>query len=301
MPFPQHRLPIRHNGAQLIDRRSHRSKIRGTNSAEVISVSNAGLREPGTSTRAARTGRVFDIKRFSSHDGPGIRSTVFLTGCPLRCAWCHNPEAFALHDRPGGQIRDMTVAEVIRELEKDVSYYDRSGGGVTVSGGEPLFQSAFTLELLRTCRKRELHSALDTCGLVDTTLLLEAAAIADLVLYDLKAIDSEVHRSWTGAPNERILENLAALESSEVPVWIRLPLIPGANEDDANVDATLALLSATRFRRISLLPYHRIAEGKYHGLGLENRMSGVEPPSDDRVEVLRARFAAAGFDVHVGR
>ena len=301
MPFRQHRLPIRHNDPHPIDRGSLRSKIRGIKSAEVISVANAGLRTPGTSPQAARTGRVFDIKRFSSHDGPGIRTTVFLTGCPLRCAWCHNPEAFALHDRPGGQVRDMTVAELVRELEKDVSYYDRSGGGVTISGGEPLFQAAFTLDLLRACRKRELHSTLDTCGLVDPALLLEAAATADLVLYDLKAIDSGTHRTWTGAPNERVLENLAALERTDAPVWIRLPLIPGVNEDDANIDATIALLSATRFRRVSLLPYHRIADGKYRGLGLENRMSGVEPPSDERVEVIRKRFAAAGFDTHVGR
>lgn len=270
----------------------------------VIPATIAGCTSPGTSAphqpQAARTGRIFDIKRFSSHDGPGIRSTVFLTGCPLRCAWCHNPEAFSVDSVALGNTRDVTVSELIRELERDIPYFDRSGGGVTISGGEPLFQGRFTLDLLATCRKRELHTSLDTCGLVETSLLAEAAALADLVLYDLKSMNSESHRHWTGAPNVRILENLSMLHSLTVPVWIRFPLIPGANDDDANLDAMADLLSATRFRRISILPYHKIAEGKYQRLGLENRMAGVEPPSAGRVEEIRARFANAGFEVRVG-
>lgn len=270
----------------------------------VIPASIAGCTPPGTSAppppQAARTGRIFDIKRFSSHDGPGIRSTVFLSGCPLRCAWCHNPEAFAPDEAGGGNTRELTVPALIRELERDVPYYDRSGGGVTISGGEPLFQSRFTLDLLAVCRKRELHTALDTCGLVDTTLLLEAAALADLILYDLKAMDSAAHRHWTGAPNPRILENLLALNAHTVPVWIRFPLIPGVNNHAANLDAMLGFLSATRFRRISILPYHKIADGKYQRLGLRNRMAGVEPPSPARIEETRARFAKAGFEVRIG-
>ncbi len=263
----------------------------------VIPATNAGTRTPGT----ARTARIFDIKRFSSHDGPGIRSTVFLSGCPLRCAWCHNPEAFALHDSPGGNHRDVTVSELIRELERDLAYYDHSGGGVTISGGEPLFQARFTLDLLSACRKRELHAALDTCGLAEPALLREAAALADLVLYDLKAMDSTIHRHWTGAPNTRILDNLTTLDRLSVPVWIRLPLIPGANDDERNLDAITGFLAKTRFRRVSILPYHRIADAKYRKLGLENRMAGVEPPPPERVEAIRSRFAAAGFEVHIGR
>lgn len=270
----------------------------------VIPASIAGCTPPGTSApsqpQAARTGRIFDIKRFSSHDGPGIRSTVFLSGCPLRCAWCHNPESYALVDGAGDSTREFTVSALIRELERDIPYYDSSGGGVTLSGGEPLFQSRFTLDLLVACRKRELHTALDTCGLVDTALLREAAALADLILYDLKLMDSAAHRHWTGAPNPRILENLLALNELSVPVWIRFPLIPGANDDEANLDAMLGFLSATRFRRVSLLPYHRIAEAKYQRLGLENRMAGVEPPSPARIEETRARFAGAGFEVRIG-
>jgi pyruvate formate lyase activating enzyme len=270
----------------------------------VIPASCIGSDRPGTSTdhppQAARTGRIFDIKRFSSHDGPGIRSTVFLTGCPLRCAWCHNPEAFAAQDETGGNVRDVTVPDLIRELERDIPYYDASGGGVTISGGEPLFQSRFVFDLLRACRKRELHTALDTCGLVDSALLTEASSLTDIILYDLKAMDSAVHGDWTGAPNSKILENLRLLGNLDVNVWIRLPLIPGVNDDTRNVDAMIDFLSGTRFRRISILPYHRIADAKYQRLGLPNRMTGVEPPSPGRIEEIRARFAAAGFDPHVG-
>jgi pyruvate formate lyase activating enzyme len=268
----------------------------------VIHASRSESNGPGTpadhSPQAARTGRVFDIKRFSSHDGPGIRTTVFLTGCPLRCAWCHNPEAFA---NTGIPARDMTVNSLIAELERDIPYYDRSGGGVTVSGGEPLFQSHFVFELLHACRKRELHSALDTCGLVEPALLTEAVELADLILYDLKAMDTTVHRTWTGAGNSRILDNLELLDHLGADVWIRLPLVPGVNDDARNLDATIRFLSKTRFRRISILPYHKIAAAKYQRLGLPDRMAGVEPPLPHHVTEVRARFVAAGFDPHVGR
>lgn len=273
--------------------------------AMVISAACTGSDRPGTTAeelpQVARTGRIFDIKRFSAHDGPGIRSTVFLTGCPLRCAWCHNPEAFAFHEAAAdGRVREVTVPELVRELERDVTYYDLSGGGVTVSGGEPLFQSRFVFDLLRTCRQRELHTALDTCGLVDPALLSEAAALTDLILYDLKAMDTAVHLSWTGAGNPRILSNLQLLDRLEVAVWIRLPLIPGVNDDAANLDAMIAFLTPTRFRRISILPYHRIADGKYQRLGLPNRMAGVEPPAPGVLEATAARFAAAGFEPRLG-
>jgi len=274
--------------------------------AMVIPVSCTASERPATSTdsspQIARTGRIFDVKRFSAHDGPGIRSTVFLTGCPLRCAWCHNPESFADGAQSGAhfRLRDVTVPELVRELERDVPYYDISGGGVTLSGGEPLLQSAFVLDLLRTCRKRELHTALDTCGQVDPAVLAEAASLTDLVLYDIKAMDTNVHREWTGAGNRRILDNLQLLNRLPVEVWIRLPLIPGVNDAAPNLDAMIAWLSNTRFRRVSILPYHRIAAAKYQRLGLTNRMDGVEPPTPGRIEEIRARFAAAGFSPQVG-
>lgn len=252
--------------------------------------------------QAARTGRIFDIKRFSGHDGPGIRSTVFFTGCPLRCAWCHNPEAFANHGKTAmpGRSREVTVPALISELERDIPYYDTSGGGVTLSGGEPLVQSHFVLELLRACRQRELHTALDTCGLVEPALLSEAAALTDLILYDLKVMDGTAHREWTGDDNSRILSNLQLLNRLDVAVWLRLPLIPGVNDDPCNLDAMISFLSGTRFRRVSILPYHQIAGAKYQQLGLTNRMHGVEPPHPARLAEIHARFTAAGFNPHVG-
>lgn len=203
--------------------------------------------------------------------------------------------------RDGANVREVTVPALVRELERDLPYFDRSGGGVTISGGEPLCQPGFVLELLRACRKRELHTALDTCGLADPKVLAEAATLADLVLYDLKAMDPSVHAEWTGADNRTILENLQRLDGLTVPVWIRLPLIPGVNDDPRNLEAMIDLLATTRFRRVSILPYHRIADAKYQRLGLPNRMAGVEPPPPERIESARARFAAAGFDPHIGR
>lgn len=200
----------------------------------------------------------------------------------------------------GPHVREITVPALVRELERDLPYFDRSNGGVTVSGGEPLCQAEFVLDLLRVCRRRELHTALDTCGLVDPAKLAAAAALTDLILYDLKVIDAADHAAWTGADNRRILENLRQLDALSVEVWLRLPLIPGVNDHPRNLDAMIGLLAATRFRRVSILPYHRIAEAKYQRLGLPNRMAGVEPPSAEHIESVRARFAAAGFDPHVG-
>ncbi len=249
-------------------------------------------------------GRIFDLKRFSTHDGPGIRSTVFLTGCPLRCAWCHNPEAFALEEScisPTSQLREVSVDQLIREFERDVPYYDRSGGGVTISGGEPLCQADFTLALLAACRRRELHCALDTSGCANPAVFAQAVALARLVLYDIKLLDHDRHVEWTGASNTIILENLQRLESIDTEVWVRLPIVPGVNDHPGHISDVLGLLRATRFRKVSLLPFHRIGEAKYRRLGLPDRMTGVEPPSAVQIETIRTRFAEAGFDVSVGK
>lgn len=264
----------------------------------------------GNNPRAGREGedlllgRAFDIKRFAIHDGPGIRSTVFFTGCPLRCAWCHNPEAFVLgepgRDESGICVREWTLGGLVRELERDVSYYDRSGGGVTLSGGEPLTQPEFVIELLRECRRRELHTALDTSGCVEPRALEQAAGLCDLVLYDLKAMDDRVHNEWTGVSNALILENLELLNGLDVETWIRVPLVPGVNDDAEELDAMIELLRGTRFRRVSVLPYHRIAEGKYKRLGLVDRMAKVEPPGDEEVERVKEKFVGAGFETEIG-
>ena len=254
--------------------------------------------------QAEQTGQIFDIKRFATHDGPGIRSTVFFTRCPLRCAWCHNPEAFALCDSSHvddvGKIRNVTTSSLIKEVERDIAYYDRSGGGVTLSGGEPLAQPEFIQSFLSVCRERDLHAVVDTCGSVVTSSIEMAAAHADLILYDLKSIDDSVHTDWTGVGNRLILNNLMRLNELDVDVWIRIPLIPGVNDDPASLEATIKFLRNTRFRRVSLLPYHRIGEGKYQNLGLEYRMAGIVPHPPEQLEQIRDLFASAGFDPHIG-
>lgn len=257
---------------------------------------------------------IFDVKRFSTHDGPGIRTTVFFAGCPLRCAWCHNPEALALCGpqaeaalallRERGTnprwIGEVDAAEVIREIERDVPWFDRSGGGATFSGGEPLGQSGFLLELLERCRRREIRTAVDTTGCAGAATVEAVAALADLFLYDLKLMDAELHREFTGAGNRAILDNLRLLDRLGANVWIRIPFVPGVSATPENVEATIDfLILETSFRRVSLLPYHRIGEAKYQRLGIEFRMAGVATPGAAEIEAARARFESAGFEVQL--
>jgi pyruvate formate lyase activating enzyme len=259
-------------------------------------------------------GRVFNLQRCSIHDGPGIRTTVFLKGCPLACSWCHNPEGIddapvlmISSDRclsckscsevcpvdtggaaPAGEPwnrevcircgscveacpadareiagREYGVVELIDVLESDRVFFESSGGGVTFSGGEPLAQADFLSACLRECRRRGLHTAVDTCGLAPRETVLEVAALADVVLFDLKHIDPDRHRAETGVGNRIILENLRALSEGGSEVWIRIPVIPGFNDDRQNIGATGAFLEdLPRRHRVCLLPYHNIAEGK---------------------------------------
>jgi len=266
------------------------------------------------STESVPIGRVFNIQRCSVHDGPGIRTTVFLKGCPLSCSWCHNPEGIdeapvlmISADRcldcrecvevcpveeggaaPAGEVwdrsrctvcgscveacpadarelagHDYEVGDLVDVLERDRVFFDASGGGVTISGGEPLTQAGFLTGCLHECRRRGLHTTVDTCGLAPREALLEVAKLADLVLYDLKHMDPVRHRSGTGADNRLILDNLYALSESGAKLWVRVPLIPGFNDDPANIETTGAFLQGLpRPHPVFMLPYHGIAEGK---------------------------------------
>lgn len=299
-----------------------------------------------------RTGLVFQIKRGAIHDGPGIRSTVFLKGCPLDCRWCHNPEgkssepvlAFVgqrcigcgacVAACPTGAIamrgdvpetdrsrcttcgrctgvcptgarevlgRALTVAELLAELNRDRPFYEASGGGVTFSGGEPLSQPDFLFAALEACRDRGLHTAVDTSGYAPQELILRAARLADLFLYDLKDMDPGRHREATGVPLEPILANLRALDSAGATIWIRIPLIPGFNDDAETVAAYIAFLSHLKGKYpVFLLPYHPVGEEKYRRLGLTYPLAGLQPPPADRVEGVKAAFVAAGFQVRIG-
>ncbi len=297
-------------------------------------------------------GRVFNIQRFSVHDGPGIRTTVFLKGCPLSCLWCHNPEGGSFHPEivvvenrciecgecvsvcplglPSGvgggwagdkrrcvmcgscvdacptearQIagRDVWVDEVMEEILKDRVFYDDSGGGVTFSGGEPLAQPRFLTAMLEACRAEGVHTAVDTSGLVSKDRLLDMAALADLVLFDVKLVDAVRHREYTGVSNETILENLRTLGASGCAIWLRVPIIPGINDDPENIEATARLAaSLPSVQRVSLLPYHRLGSDKLKRLGSKDALAGVDHPSADRMQELAAYLEATGFTTTIG-
>jgi len=295
-------------------------------------------------------GLVFNVMRFSLHDGPGIRTTLFLKGCPLRCWWCHNPEsqspapeviylpercarvgdcvracphqALRLDERPvldalrcqrcaecaracpaGARElagRRMTVPEALTEISKDRVFFEESGGGVTISGGEPLMQAAFVGPLLAACRANRIHTVVETCGFADWHVVERVAETVDLFLYDLKLLDRERHRQYTGVTNDLILDNLRRLTERRSKIVVRVPVIPGVNDDPANLDALATFLSPLGLRNIDLLPYHRIGSEKYRRLGLPYRMEGVEAPSAGRMEELATRLRNEGFLVRIG-
>jgi pyruvate formate lyase activating enzyme len=296
-------------------------------------------------------GRVLRIERFAIHDGPGIRTTVFLKGCPLRCAWCHSPESQRLEPEfmplpercvrcftctsvcphhavepaadsavvtpdlcetcgacaaacPTGARelvgRTMTVEALMAEVERDRIFYDESGGGVTFSGGEPLMQPAFLLDLVRSCRLSGIHVAVDTCGHVDTAALLEAARDTDLFLYDVKLMDEDRHRAVTGTTNVRILQNLERLAAVHPQVIVRFPLIPGLNDDDANVRALGAFVASLRLTRIDVLPYHRAGLAKYDRLRRPYLLNDTAPPSSDHQAHVVRLLEECGLIVRPG-
>jgi pyruvate formate lyase activating enzyme len=298
------------------------------------------------------TGVVFDIKRYSIHDGPGIRTTVFLKGCPLACQWCHNPESQApgreqifresrcircgacVAACPEGAIawdgdgprtsgekcslcgacviactseareivgREMTVAQVMDEIRRDVAFYDESGGGVTFSGGEPLMQPAFLLALLRACQEEEIHTALDTCGQAPWETLDAIRGNVDLFLYDLKLLDEVRHRAFTGASNALILSNLRALSQREEKIILRVPVIPGVNDDEES-SRQIGVFAAglPRLRQVDLLPYHQTAMDKYERLGRAYALAGAWPPSAERMAAIASILQSFGLRVKIG-
>ncbi|BBO91143.1 glycyl-radical enzyme activating protein [Desulfosarcina ovata] len=257
-------------------------------------------------------GTIFRIKKYALHDGPGIRTTVFLKGCPLACRWCHNPEGIdpepqtMLRDTAHGTVPETVgqrigVAELIRVIEKDQLFYDESGGGVTFSGGEPLAQPDFLEALLLACNRREIHATLDTSGFAPAAVVRRILPRVQRVLCDLKIMDAVDHRRVTGVGNTPILENLSLMAASGVPLRLRVPLIPKMTDSDANLTA-IARFAVTlkTIEGIDILPFHRIGEQKYRRLGRENPMAGQLPPAAERVAAVQAMFETAGFHVGIG-
>ena len=236
--------------------------------------------------------RVFDVQRFSIHDGPGIRTTVFLEGCPLRCAWCQNPESFR------EDVADaMTPEAIVEEVLKDREFYAVSGGGLTVSGGEPLLRVTSVCALLEGAKRQGLHTCVQTSGAVPEANLAAALPLVDLFHFDLKHMDPERHRALTGAGNERILRNAALLLERGANVLFRMPHLPGVNDDDENLRALARFLGGLGVDTLELVPYHRLYLDKWAALGLEPGMKDLEPPSDAERRRVVGRLDLDGIHV----
>ena len=306
-----------------------------------------------STTDTPPTGCIFDIKRFAIHDGPGIRTTVFLKGCPLRCQWCDNPESQlkepclvywwqrCIHcdtclaecprdaitvgpagDRiihvercdlcgrcvkacyPGAlqQIGcQITVDEVFSVLEDDRPFYEESGGGVTLSGGEPLAQPAFAQALLRRCRDEYIHTAMETCGHAPWEIFRELLPYLDLLLYDLKELDPDRHQVFTAKSNELILSNLRAVALSPIPVIVRRPVIPSYNDALADMHELGHLLrELNTIQEVHLLPYHQLGRTKYERLGREYPLAGHPALQEEHVTALKDILESYGLPVRIG-
>jgi len=260
---------------------------------------------------------IFDIKRFAIHDGPGIRTTVFLKGCPLRCWWCHNPESQSsepftvdIERKVNGKMvpAKKTYGEVVRTEEvmdtilRDLPFYQESGGGVTFSGGEPFMQYDALLELLQLSRGKDLHTTIDTSGYTKKDKLDSVLPFADLFLYDLKNMDPELHKRYTGVDNKLILSNADHLLKRGAKVIFRIPVVPGINTGEDEVDRFITFLKErkTDLEEVHLLPYHRIAVNKYFRLRMKNRMSEIAVPDKNLINKLEALFKTTGLVVKIG-
>lgn len=246
-------------------------------------------------------GNIFDIKRFALHDGPGIRTTLFLTGCPLDCLWCHNPESRLSIGEKGTKNRKVSSEYVVDELKKDLVFFEESGGGVTFSGGEPLSQPDFLMDIIREMKNYSVHTAIDTTGFADRSVIKDIIPYTDLFLYDLKVMDSEKHKDFTGVDNKQILDNLRFIFSKKVDVRIRFPLIPGYNDDKENIFEMIRVLKdLTDYPIIDLLPYHRLGISKYRKLKINTSTEFLSPPSDDKIHEVEEMLKTNGIEFGIG-
>jgi len=301
--------------------------------------------------RSSIKGIVFDIQRFSIQDGPGIRTTVFLKGCPLRCLWCSNPEsqkfppelffseslcvrchrcvevcptgATELNSDGTIQInyelckacgecvkvcpsgarttsgKLMSIEEVLDMVKKDSLFYRNSGGGVTASGGEPLYQPDFLIGFFKECQEAGIQTALDTSGYARWETIEEILGYVDLVLFDIKHMDSEKHKEYTGVDNKLILRNAEKLAQERKPLIIRVPLIPGYNDSEENIMALARFMRERELVRIDLLCYHQFGRKKYEMLGREYKLSGVNTYKDEEVQMIKEELESFRLDVSI--
>ena len=296
-----------------------------------------------------RTGIVSEIKRFATHDGPGIRTAVFLKGCALNCKWCSNPETKELNPQlyfipkrckgygscinacPKKIIsfdienkfnrekctlcmicteeciysafqqigKEYTIDEIIREIKKDLSFYGNDGG-VTLCGGEPLFQHKFSISILKKCKEEGINTVLDTSGYAAPEIMIEAAKYTDLFLYDIKHMNSEKHKNETGVDNKIILENLSAI-SGKASIRISLPLIPGFNDDDKNIEETSRFANSLNIKFIDINPFHNLGADKYSYLGIPNPSKDYKLMGKEDILRVKKIIETFGIATTVGR
>lgn len=297
------------------------------------------------------TGMVFNIQKFSVHDGPGIRTTVFFKGCPLKCSWCHNPESQKFNKElmfskdkctdcgkciqhcSSGAIRmengtvvndygkcslcgrctdycvnnarelvgdEVSIKEIVKEIDKDMVFYDQSQGGVTFSGGEAMCQPGIIKELAKRCSEKGISVAVDTCGHVPFESFEEILDYVDVFLYDIKHMDSDRHKKYTGAGNELILENLIKLSERGANINLRIPVIGGVNDDDRTMNNIIEFVKGTNIRKVNLLPYHDIAKNKYDKLGKVYETELFRKPSEEHMEEWKKMFEKNGFITKIG-
>jgi len=245
---------------------------------------------------------IYKIQKFSVHDGPGIRTTVFFKGCPLRCKWCHNPESQSFDEDPGQIGQAWQIPALLAELEKDRIFYEQSGGGVTLSGGEPMVQDMdYITALLRELKRKGISTAIDTCGEAPCENFEAVLPDADLFLYDLKLWNDKQHIAFTDVSNEQIRSNLSRLGRSGAKICLRLPLIAGLNDSLADMEELATWLDGEGVRPIfiSLLPYHEYGNSKYARLGLGSPPC-FDPPDQEHLHELKTFWERRGYQVAIG-
>ena len=311
------------------------------------------------------TGKIYDIQGFSVQDGPGVRTTIFLKGCPLRCPWCHSPESQRFDTElnwmsirclgidacgkclgicpqncitrgepsrsvAGDEITfpsvdktncdecglcakackatalymcgtDMTIDEVMHRIDRDKPFYDESGGGVTISGGESLSQPEFTLEILKRCREKDIHTAVDTTGFARWEVIEKVLPYTDLFLYDLKCMDNDLHKQVIGVPNELILENAVKIAKAGGSLWIRIPVMPMFNDTEEHFNVYVDYLKpiADSIVIVQLLPYHKMGISKYDRLLTNQQVFVAEPPSDELMEARKRQIEEIGLKARI--